>query len=250
MIELEGKVALVTGASRGIGAATAKLFARAGATVFVNYLENREGAEEVVSWIRTRGGRVSSYQADVADDASVRKLFGRLLDEFGRLDILVNNAGVWIESPIEELDDEELQKTLGINLEGVFYCCRMASVIMKQRGGGNIVNVSSTAGQRGEARYSPYAATKGALMSLTRSLAVELAPYRIRVNCVAPGWVDTDMARPAFGGGGREKIERSIPLGKIATVEEVAAPILFLVSDLASHVTGEVLNVNGGAVMA
>jgi 3-oxoacyl-[acyl-carrier protein] reductase len=249
MIDLEGKVALVTGASRGIGAATAKLFARTGASVFINYLTEEMGAEEVVSWIRAQGGRASSYKADVANDTEVRKLFGSLLDEFGKLDILVNNAAVWLESPIAELDNDALHKTLKINLEGVFYCCRMAAVIMKQQGGGNIVNVSSTAGQRGEARYSPYAATKGALLSLTRSLAVELAPYGIRVTSVAPGWVDTDMAQSAFASGGRDDIARSIPLGRIATAEQVAGPILFLVSDLANHITGEVINVNGGSVL-
>jgi len=171
------------------------------------------------------------------------------VSRFGGIDILVNNAGIWKGSPIDEMSDDDWSEMLEINLTGTFHCIRAAVPSMKAAGFGRIVNVSSTAGQRGEAFHAHYAATKGAVISLTKSLATELAPHGITVNCVAPGWVATDMTSESLAGPERDGIVSAIPLGRVATPEEIAGAVLFLASDLASFVTGEILNVNGGAVL-
>jgi 3-oxoacyl-[acyl-carrier protein] reductase len=248
MIALHGKTALVTGGSRGIGRAVAVMLARAGADVAISYRRQAAAAEAVVAEIRALGRRVMSISGDVADPAAADRMAAELSKGFGRLDIFVANAGVW---PPEEvllgrLTTARWRTTMAANLDGVFYSTRAALGLMGA--GGRIVLVSSTAGQRGEAGHADYAATKGALIALTKSLAVEYAPD-ILVNCVAPGWVDTDMAAPAFGGGAKARIAHTIPLRRIPTAEQIAGPIVFLCSDLASHVTGEVLNVNGGSVL-
>jgi 3-oxoacyl-[acyl-carrier protein] reductase len=176
-----------------------------------------------------------------------------LVDEavhrFGGLDILVNNAGIWKGSPVDEMTDAEWEETMAINMTGTFFCTRAAVPFMKNARWGRIINISSTAGQRGEAFHSHYAASKGAMISFTKSLAVELAPHGITVNCVAPGWVATDMSRESLLGPEREAILATIPLGRVARPEEIAGAVAFLASDLASFVTGEILNVNGGAVL-
>ena len=187
--------------------------------------------------------------ADLREGAAVRELFSFVRANWGALDCLVNNAGVWVHNPLEALDDERLEETWRLNVRGPFLCAREAVPLLEQSSAGNIVNVSSTAGQRGEARYSPYAASKGALIAATKSWSTELAP-RIRVNAVAPGWVDTDMCAEPFADGGREEIARTIPLGRVAEPEDIAGPVLFLASPLARHITGEILNVNGGSVLA
>jgi 3-oxoacyl-[acyl-carrier protein] reductase len=249
MIDLTGRRVLVTGGSRGIGAACCRLFALAGATVAVHYRERRAAADSVCAELAPTGsGSHLSLGADLAEPDAVERLFQRLDDAWGGLDCLVNNAGVWRRNPLAELDAEELESTWRINLRAVFLCGRLAVPLLGRSSDGNIVNISSTAGQRGEAFYSPYAATKGAIIALTKSWSTELAPG-IRANAVAPGWVDTEMCTEPFAGGGRDAIEATIPLGRVATAEEIAGPVVFLASPLARHITGEIFNVNGGSVL-
>lgn len=248
MINLGGHTALVTGGSRGIGRAAALLLARAGADVALTYHTRAADAESVARELRALGRRVYVGGGDLASPEMVERLMAGVRRELGGLDIFVANAGVW---PAEELSlaampVERWRSTLAANLDSVFISTRAALRLM--RPGGRIVIVSSTAGQRGEPLHADYAATKGALISLTKSLAIECAPG-ITVNCVAPGWVDTEMSAPAFTADNRERIRMSIPLQRIASADDVAGPILFLCSDLARHLTGEVLNVNGGSVL-
>lgn len=249
MIDLTERTALVTGGSRGIGRACCELLARAGARVAVNYHLERARAELFVRRIEESGGRAIAVEADVARGEQAEVLVDEVVGRFGGIDILVNNAGIWKGSPVEETSDGEWEEMIGINLTGTFNVIRAAVPTMKRQGSGRIVNVSSTAGQRGEAGHSHYAATKGAVISLTKSLAVELAPHGISVNCVAPGWAETDMTREALGGPEGEAILASIPLGRAARPEEIAGAVLFLTSDLATYVNGEILNVNGGSVL-
>ncbi len=249
ILGLRSKRALVTGGSRGVGRATAILLARCGAQVGIGYHSRRPEAEEVVRELREMGVQTWTQAADISTAHGAEKLFRRCEEEFGGLDLFVGNAGIWPaeDVPIAEMDETQWRRTLQINLDSIFYTTRLAARMMAD--GGKIVLVSSTAGQRGEAFHADYAATKGAIISLVKGVAIELAPRDINVNCVAPGWIDTEMAAPPFEGGGRERIERSIPLGRIATAEDVAGPIVFLCSRLARHITGEVLNVNGGSVL-
>jgi 3-oxoacyl-[acyl-carrier protein] reductase len=248
VISLKNKVALITGASRGIGKETALLFAKAGANVVVDYYKNKDGAKKVVDQAREYKVKAFSFQADAGSYDDLKNLFDFTLGKFERIDILVNNAGIWEYTKINKIRPTELKKTLKVNLEGVFYITQMVSDVMIKQRSGNIINISSTAGQRGEPFHSHYAASKGAIISLTKSLAVELAPYNIRVNCVAPGWVDTDMSRKPLREE-KDEILRVIPMRRAAQPEEIAGPILFLASDLSSFITGEILNVNGGAVL-
>jgi 3-oxoacyl-[acyl-carrier protein] reductase len=248
VIELAGQAALVTGGSRGIGRAAAVLLARAGADVALTFHTRADEAEAAVREVQLLGRRTFVGGGDLADPEVVDRLLAGVRREFGGLDIFVANAGVW---PADEvlLADMPLarwRQTVAANLDSVFLSVRGALGMM--RPGGRVVIVSSTAGQRGEAFHADYAATKGALIALTKSLAVEYAPG-LAVNCVAPGWVDTDMSSPAFTPDNRERIRLSIPLQRIASAEDVAGPILFLCSTLARHITGEVLNVNGGSVL-
>ena len=248
-IDLSGRRALVTGGSRGVGAATARLLARAGADVGIAYRTRADEAEGVVRELEATGVRAWAWAGDLSDPSSVDALFGKVEAEFGGLDILVANAGIWPpeDVPIAEMTDEQWRRTMAVNLDGVFYCVRGAARALGADG--RIVVVGSTAGQRGEAMHGDYAASKGALGSLVKGVAVELGSRGVTVNCVAPGWIDTEMAAPPYAGGGREQIEATIPVGRVATPEDVAGPIVFLCSDLARHITGEVLNVNGGAVL-
>ncbi len=239
----------MTGGSRGIGRAAAKLLAAAGARVAVNYARDAAAAGSVVEEIRSAGGQARALGADVAEPAQARRLVSNTLAVWGRLDILINNAGIWPENPAGSGDLEEWDRAFAVNTRGAFVVTD-AAIPHLQETQGSIVFVSSTAGQRGEARHSAYAASKGALISYTKSLASELGPRGIRVNCVAPGWVDTDMSAEALSNPeARREIEAAIPFRRIATAEDIAGPILFLVSDLARHVQGEVLNVNGGSVL-
>jgi 3-oxoacyl-[acyl-carrier protein] reductase len=248
MIALDGRTALVTGGSRGIGRAVAVLLARAGADVAIGYRSRSSEAEAVAGEVRALGRRAVLTRGDLGDPAAADRMAAEVGQVFGRLDIFVANAGVWPAAavPLGSLPLPRWRATMAANLDAVFFSTRAALGLMGP--GGKVVLVSSTAGQRGEAGHADYAATKGALIALTKSLAVECAPD-ILVNCVAPGWVDTDMSAPAFGGGEKARIASTIPLRKIPSAEEIAGPILFLCSDLASHVTGEVVNVNGGSVL-
>ena len=249
MIDLTGKSVLVTGGARGIGRACCLMLARAGASLAVNYRVESPSANLLVEEIEASGGEAFALAADVAKRQDAEMLVDETVARFGSLDILVNNAGIWKNSPIDEMSDGEWDEMIGVNLTGTFNCIRAAVPPMKEARSGRIINISSTAGQRGEAFSSHYAATKGAVISLTKSLAVELAFYGILVNCVAPGWTVTDMTRDDLLGSRRESILQTIPLARAATAEEVAGSVVFLASELATFVTGEVLNVNGGAVL-
>lgn len=250
MIRLDGKKALVTGASRGIGRATAILLAEAGADVAIHYQKNEAAAREVLKKIEAAGRKGLILPAEIASRTEVERMVATMGERWGRIDILVNNAGIWTYGEMGNMPEEVWRETMAVNLDGVYYATNAVVPWMKKQKEGCIVNVASTAAVRGEALHSHYAASKGALLALTKSLAVELAPYNIRVNCVAPGWVDTDMCTEVFSDPEfKEKVRQSIPLKRIPPPEDIAGPILFLVSDLAPHITGEVLNINGGAVL-
>lgn len=249
MIDLTGKSALVTGGARGIGRACCLMLARAGASVAIDYRVESPSANLLVDEIEALGGEAFALAADVTKRADAEMLVDETVARFGSLDILVNNAGIWKNSPVEEMSDAEWDEMIAVNLTGTFYCTRAAVPPMKEARSGRIINISSTAGQRGEAFCSHYAATKGGVIALTKSWAVELAPFGILVNCVAPGWTVTDMTRDDLLGARREAILQTIPLGRAGTADEIAGAVLFLASELATFVTGEILNVNGGAVL-
>ena len=250
-LSLEGKVALITGGSRGIGAATVRLFARAGAKVVFNYLRAAAEAEKLVA--ECGAAVCHAVQADLTGTATAEPLVRAAVDRFGSLDILVVNHGIWppTDAPIDEMSDEQWRTTVAVNLDSAFALVKHAVAQMKrQQRGGHIVLVSSTAGQRGEAGHCDYAATKGALISMVKGLSTELAPFGIYVNCVAPGWIGTDMSADALEDPQRrQEIHATIPLGRVGTPEEIAGPILFLCTPYAGFITGEIFNVNGGAVL-
>lgn len=252
MISLTGKVAVVTGGSRGIGAATVRLFAEAGAQVVFNYHRQRAAAEEVARLGGGAGVEVIPVRANLRRLADARRLIQQAVRRFGRLDILVANAGIWNleEIPIDKLSERDWDQMIDTNLKSVYAVIRFAAPVMKKQGGGRIIAVSSTAGQRGEAFHTHYGASKGGIISLVKGLSTELAAEKILVNCVAPGWVDTEMSRPVLRRAkSRRWVQAQIPLGRVASAEEIAGPILFLASDLATFMTGEIVNVNGGAVL-
>ncbi len=239
----------MTGGSRGIGRATAVMLARAGADVGIAYRERAADAEVVVEECRSLGVKSWAWGGDLSDPRAVEALFRRSDQELDGLDLFVGNHGVWPPEDvgIGTMSDGQWHATMAANLHSVFYACREAAGRLRK--GGRVVLVTSTAGQRGEAFHGDYAATKGALISLVKGLCVELGPRGITVNAVAPGWVDTEMSGSALEGRGRADIEAEIPVGRVATADDVAGPIVFLCSELARHVTGEVLNVNGGSVL-
>ena len=249
MISLRGKRALVTGGSRGIGAATALLLAECGADVGIGYRSRQAEAADVVQKLAGRGVRAFAHAADLSGLAGTTSLFDRAAREFGGLDVFVGNAGVWPPDDVSlaDMTDEQWRRTMNENVDSMFYSTRAAARLLER--GGRIVLVASTAGQRGEAYHADYAASKGAMISFVKSLAVELASREITVNAVAPGWVDTEMVAQAVADEGREKIASGIPIGRIATARDIAGPIVFLCSELARHITGEILNVNGGSVL-
>lgn len=249
LVDLGGKVAIVTGGTRGVGRATARLLARAGADVLVGYRSREEEARATVEELGALGVRALAHRGDLADASEVEALVDRAESELGGIDIVVGNHGIWPpdDVPVGEMTDAQWRRTLAVNLDSIFFLCR--AVAPRIRDGGRIVLVSSTAGQRGEAFHVDYAATKGAMISMVKGLCVELAPRDVTVNAVAPGWIDTEMVDPVVEEGGLERIESTIPLGRMASADDVAGPILFLCLPLARHVTGEILNVNGGAVL-
>lgn len=249
-LNLRGRVALVTGGGRGIGRAISLRLAEAGAHVAINYRHATEAAEDVAQAAMGYGVEAVALRADVSELAEVEGLVRTVVERFGHLDILICNAGVWAGAAVEEIDENLWDKVFDINMKGTWTVCRAAVPWLKRGRWGRIVIISSTAGQRGEAFYANYAAAKGGQIAFTKSLAAELAPDGITVNAVAPGWVDTEMTASVFADAARRaEIERAIPLGRVATADDVAWPTLFLCSEWARHITGEVLSVNGGAVL-
>jgi len=254
-LSLEGRVALITGGSRGIGASTVKLFISAGAKVVFSYKNAQKEAENIVRGCGPENCLAVPCNLDGAEPAA--KLVAAAVQRFGRLDILVANHGIWVaeDVPVETMSDQQWRSTLAIDLDSVFGLVKHVVGQMKKQpklhpAAGSIVLVSSTAGQRGEAFHCDYAAAKGALISMVKGLSTELATSGIYVNCVAPGWVETDMSIPALRDpASREEIFSVIPLGRVGRPEEIAAPILFLCTEHAGFITGEVFNVNGGAVL-
>jgi 3-oxoacyl-[acyl-carrier protein] reductase len=250
MISLEHNVALITGGSRGIGAATAVLLANAGSDIILNYAREKSRAADIAEAIRAAGRKVLVHPANVADADAVQELVQRGIREFGKIDIVVNNAGIWTYGEIGLFPRGVWDETIAVNLTGVFNVCNAVVPHLKRNGGGRIITIASTAGQRGEAFHSHYAASKGGVLAFTKSLAVELAPFNILVNAVSPGWVDTEMTDEVLGSEEtRKEIAATIPLNKVATAEDVAGAVLFLASRFAKHITGATINVNGGSVL-
>jgi 3-oxoacyl-[acyl-carrier protein] reductase len=248
-LRLDGRGALVTGGSRGIGRAVSRLLARIGARVCVGYVGNAAAAEETVESIRSTGGEAFAVKADLADPAEAGRLVAAAASGLGAIDVLVVAHGIWKRAPIDEMTPEQWDETIRVNLGGAYAVCHHVARHMIPRRSGAIVTIASTSGQRGEAFYSHYSASKGAIASFTKSLAAELGPHGIRVNGVAPGWVFTDMTRGVLEGPEGNAAVVPIPLGRVGTPEEIAGPVAFLASDLASYLFGEILCVNGGAVM-
>jgi 3-oxoacyl-[acyl-carrier protein] reductase len=254
-LSLSGKVALITGGSRGIGAAAVRMFVAAGARVLFNYEKSKQQADQLVKELGD--GKCAAVACNLSGTETARELVASTVDRFGRLDILVANHGVWPaeDAPVDQMPDLQWRNTVAINLDSVFALIKHSVAQMKKQetsgaAAGHIVLVSSTAGQRGEAFHCDYAATKGALISMVKGLSTELACDGIHVNCVAPGWVDTDMSTAALNDPrSRAAIFATIPLGRVAKPEEIAAPILFLCTPQAGFITGEIFNVNGGAVL-
>jgi 3-oxoacyl-[acyl-carrier protein] reductase len=250
-LSLAGKVALITGGSRGIGAATVRLFVAAGAKVVFNYQKARAEADRLVADLGAE--HCHTVQADLSSPQSPETLTAETVRRFGRIDIAVLNHGIWPVEDIgvDEMSDEHWLRTINVNLNSVFGLLKHTVAQMKRQGnGGHIVIISSTSGQRGEAYHCDYSATKGAIISLVKSLAAELAGDRIYVNAVAPGWVRTDMVQPALADpSSGEEIRNTIPLGRVGEPDEIAGPVLFLCTKYASFITGEIFNVNGGAVL-
>jgi len=249
-LSLNGRVAVVTGGSRGIGRAAIECFAKLGANVVVNYLRDEKAANRVVAEAESQNVGALAVQADVSLKGDAQRLIDATTRKFDRVDFLVCNAGIWEGAPIDQMTEEIWDRTIDLNLKGTWSACRSAVPHMKAQGFGRIVIVSSTAGQRGEANVANYAASKGGQISFTKSLAAELGPFGINVNSVAPGWVETDMCADAFAKPGfRKSLEDGIPVGRVATPEDIAWPIVFLCTEWARHINGEILNVNGGSVL-
>lgn len=249
VIDLSGKTAVVTGGSRGIGAATARMLARAGADVGIGYRRRTHDADGVVKELLASGVRAWAEPGDLSRREDVERLFARADREFGTLDLFVGNAGIWPPQDVAltEMTDEQWHNTIAVNLDSTFYSTRAA--LRRIRPGGAVVLVTSTAAQRGERYHGDYAASKGGMVSLVKGLCAEVGGRDITVNSVAPGWVDTEMSADTLKGEELASIEASIPIGAVATAEDIAGPIVFLCSSLARHVTGEILNVNGGSVL-
>jgi 3-oxoacyl-[acyl-carrier protein] reductase len=249
-LSLENQVALITGGSRGIGAATVRMFVEAGAKVVFNYQKAKAAADKLISELGA--DRCYAVQVELDGTGGEKKLAEEAIRRFGSVDALVVNHGIWPpqDQPIDSMSEEQWRRTMAINLDSVYLLLRHSVAQMKKQKRGSIVLISSTAGQRGEAFHCDYAASKGAVISMVKGLSTELARDGIRVNCVAPGWVHTDMAEPALADPVmREKIFSVIPLGRVGKPDEIAAAILFLCSQYAGFITGEIFNINGGAVL-
>jgi 3-oxoacyl-[acyl-carrier protein] reductase len=249
-MDFAGKVVLVTGGSRGIGAAVVRSFSKSGADVFFTYRSARKQAKSILKEVRKEGGRIEAVQARVENASDVKLVVKKVQKEFAKIDVLVNNAGIWKRGEIGSMSEKEWDETLDINLKGTFLFCNEVVPIMKAQKGGKIINISSTAGQRGEPHYSHYAASKGGMIAFTKAIGAELARFGINVNSVAPGWVETDMTSDTLRNKRtRFEIDEAIPRGKVARPEDIAGSVLFLASDLSKHIVGATLNVNGGSVL-
>jgi len=250
MDELKDKVVLITGGSRGIGAAIAKGFSEAGSQIAFTYRSNKRAADKCANEIRENNIECLVVAARVEEQSDVRSAISKVLRKFGKIDVLVNNAGIWKYGRIGSMALSQWEETININLKGTFLFCNEIAPIMKRQRSGKIINISSTAGQRGEPLHSHYAASKGGVIAFTKSIAVELAPFNINVNCVSPGWVTTDMTRKEMlKPASREDINRGIPRGKVALPQDIVGSVLFLASDLSKHIIGATINVNGGSVL-
>ncbi len=250
MITLHGKIVLITGGSRGIGSAVAVMMAKAGATIALTYSQRKPEAERTAHRVARCGSECLIIKANVSQSGEVRDAVNAVMNHFGRIDVLVNNAGIWKRGAIGSMTEAQWNETMDINLKGTFLFCNAVVPFMKKQKSGRIINIASTAGQRGEPYYSHYAASKGGMIAFTKAIAAELAPAGINANCVSPGWVVTDMTSSALGN--RKKIgpiNKLIPRGRVALPEEIAGSVVYLASDLANHVVGAVINVNGGSVL-
>jgi 3-oxoacyl-[acyl-carrier protein] reductase len=246
----EGQAVIVTGASRGIGRSIALAFARAGADVVLNYASRREAAEEAAAEVRAAGRRCELVEGTVADPRVAVALRAAALSAYGRIDVLVNNAGISRDGNVMMLRDAAWQEVLGVNVSGAFHCCRAVLPAMMAQGRGAILNLSSTAGLKGRAGQVTYAATKGALIGLTKSLAQEYGRHGIRVNAIAPGFIETEMVAGVLGRpDARRAFLEATPLGRFGEPADVAGAALYLASPAAAYVTGHVLLVNGGLFM-
>ena len=249
MINLSSKSVLITGGSRGIGAACVRLFADAGASVHFTYKSNIEAANKLVQQIGKKK-KIFFYKMDFSNEVNLERRVIELVNKIKKIDVLVNNAGIWEYGEADKMSLKEWNKTIHANLTSMFLITKAVIPLMKKNKFGRIINISSTAGQRGEAFHSHYAASKGAMISYTKSLAAEIAKFNITVNSVAPGWVDTEMCKNVFSDKKyKEKVRLDIPVQRIASAEDIAGPVLFLASELARHINGEILNVNGGSVL-
>lgn len=248
MFELKGKVALVTGASRGIGRATAETLARQGAHVVISYVSGAEAAREVVAGIVAKGGSAEAIQLDMADAAGSERAVAEVGKRLGRLDVLVANAGISIDALLLRLKDEDLQKILAVNVGGTVACARAAIKLMMRARAGRIVLLSSVVGEMGNAGQTAYAASKAALLGVAKSVAREYASRNVTVNAITPGYIETDMTQ-ALTDEQRAAMLAGVPLGRAGSGADVAAAVAFLVSDEAGYITGQVIRVNGGMYM-
>lgn len=249
MINLNNKIVLITGGSRGIGAACVELFAKAGANVAFTFKSNKKAADELIAKINMPH-KIVSYRMNIESESDIIQVIALVESDFGRIDFLVNNAGIWKFGEADKMNLAEWDETIRTNLTGYFLVTKAVIPIMKKNKFGRIIHIASTAGQRGEAFHSHYAASKGAVIAYSKSLAVELAKYNITSNCVAPGWVETDMSESVFSDTEyKESVIKDIPVGRIAGPEDIAGPVLFLASDLAKHINGAVISVNGGSIL-
>lgn len=249
MFNLKSKIVLITGGSRGIGAACVKYFCMAGASVAFTYNTNAAAAARIEKRF-SKISKCKAYKVDINNENEIKSVVQSVVKDFGKIDVLVNNAGIWKEGKISKIKLSAWEETIKTNLTSAFLFTQHVIRFMKIKRYGKIINISSTAGQRGEAHYSHYASSKGGMISFTKSLASELGPFNINVNSIAPGWVLTDMSKSVLSN--KKSLEeelKKIPLGRIATADDIAGPVLFLASDMSRHINGEVLNVNGGSVL-